>query len=422
MAAVAAVCAVVGILVLPEAAVASFIYGSAFYRALLRIESGYVVLALMGIVAVLALCGFWLRGMLSPIRVDWLSVSVLLFVLWSAASLFWTPDQVLGRAQWASWVGACVVPAALVAVAFRKTDEKTVSRFLNSLLALGALFIVLSFFALPEAKRSVFERFAPANDVLAYARAMGFMLLFLIWMLDKSKPWQKLLILPMLVGNVYFLTLSATRAPFLVAMALAVFYLVFFSRTNAALKVVAVACVIASVIVFLPGSFMFLRISYIKRLPELSFVIRGIIWRSCLRHLGDVPPIRGVGMGGFSVFLPQMLKYIEHAHNNFAVAYTELGAVGLVLYIVTVFLLPVKAAKIYVENFRTRRPRIILLELGLLMWAYRIIISLINSPFADANYEWIGLGIMYSVLYRYDRPSFEGKKAPQGSLPSGVVS
>ncbi|MCD6530934.1 hypothetical protein J7K99_00650, partial [bacterium] len=69
--------------------------------------------------------------------------------------------------------------------------------------------------------------------------------------------------------------------------------------------------------------------------------------------------------------------------------------------IITVFVIPIKALKRYVSSikYRYQDADIMLLEFALLMWLYRIVIAFINDPFSSGNFDWIGVGIMYSVLY-----------------------
>ncbi|MCD6532104.1 O-antigen ligase family protein, partial [bacterium] len=369
----ALVFALVAIFIYPEFALVSFIYGASFYRAITFVQSGAIILALMFFVAVIGLLGLWFRNKIVPFRVDWFQIALFLIVVWSAMSLLWSYDPHTGLIRWITWMGVGVIPMEFAIIFFAKRDNRKIELFYKIALLGAIIYLIFSAIAFMMWRGNMFTRFGPQGDSLAFARSMGFMLVFLVWILDKVSVRFRPAIAIMIIVVVYFLILSATRAPFAVAIVLSVGYLFLFSRINVNLKILIGVLVVFGVLYFLRGSYLMFRLLSTRHISELSLTIRGMIWRSCYRHILDVPVLYGVGMGGFKVFLPHMLKYIQHAHNNFAAVYTEMGLIGLVLYIITVFVIPIKALRRYISGikYRYQDADMMLLEFALLMWLYR---------------------------------------------------
>jgi len=385
----------VTILAFAEFTIAVSYFGQPLIKGIFRLESGYIAISIFLMLVILALINLWARGKLSIPDMNWFQIILFVFIIWALMSLMWSATFSSGFARLATWLVMGILPMELAIILFPNLNFQ---RFLDSILFLGLVILIISFITIKTQSVGPMMRFSPTGgEKVAYARTMGFFLLCLAWIFDKTIFWRKIVVIALFLPTVYFLICAATRAPFAIALFLAFIYVFFASRIKKIAKSFILLIIGGAAIQFLSGSFMIMRILTVFKSVEFSSSVRGFIWNTVLKNLSNIP-LWGIGIGSFKIFLPKMLKHIQHPHNSFLEMLIELGIPGLMMYLILMFPIPLLGLKKYLANRKTRNNQIYVLEFGLLIWSYGFLNSLINDALAGGIFEWISLGIIAGTL------------------------
>jgi len=242
-----------GILVIfPEAMIAIFLYGFQLWGIAL---SGEIIAIMM--IYICALTGMLARGRFRLPRIDLFQIALFLLLLWVSLSLLWTPNFTRGCTRPYYWLFGGILPLEIAII--MKISGGHFKRIPEITIYIGMALLILSALKTRAYAPNPMERFTLSGEEWNYARCVGFLLITAVWMLDKARSFKRMVFVMVIGASLYFLILSATRAPFISALFVSVAYLLLFSRMNMGIKIALGAALIVATAYMLVGSYMFMR-------------------------------------------------------------------------------------------------------------------------------------------------------------------
>ncbi len=397
------------IFLFPESVVGFFYFGRPLFKAILFTQRDSIVFVLSLFILAVSAVGIWRKYKTFVFPVNIFTAGSIVLIIWALTCLMWTTDPMIPLRNSLIWVFEIMVPmffAYILALRGLKIRNLT-----DHIILLSMVILLISVAYKMMHMEMPFDRFSPVSNKVLYSRAMAFVFMFSIWLYDKPFYSTKIKILVAIlgIGGLYFLVLSATRAPFVFAVMLISFYILFVSRLSRKTKLIIWLISVILAFIFLKDSFLMMRISVlnVKKGIEVSSAFRAIVWKTALRHLKDVP-IYGLGPGEFKRFMPQYLKYLIQPHCNILGFYYETGLPGLILFLSIMGNVFWNSIRLYLK-LRKLPPDdpFYLLDFALLFWTFGILNNLINDSFGGGTFEWMSLGIMQGV---YDYWYYEKRK------------
>ena len=403
--------------IFPESVLAIFYYGRPLLKGMLLTDRDSLALALSFVVLGFTLLGIWRKYKSFEFKVSLFHIGTFVLIIWALTCSFWAPDTIGAFKRLSIWVFEIMVPMYMAHIlVYRGMHMK---KLFDQIVIFGIIVLLMSILTKYSGLQIIgtqggpFDRFSPVSNKVLYSRVMAFLMLFSVWIYDKRMGYNKILIITLGILSLYFLILSATRAPFGIALMLAGIYIVLFYRAKLTTRLFVILVILIATILIFPHSFLFLRMTTIAKGIEASAAYRTIIWKTAFRHFWDVP-LYGLGSGGFGQFLPQYLKIFPAPHINLMSFWYETGIFGLIMFIVIMTVIPYKCAKLY---FRLRKNRekfasyFYLLEFAFLFWSFGMLNNLINDSFNGGTFEWISLGIMQGVYDALSNQTHEIQKS-----------
>ncbi|RKZ34461.1 hypothetical protein DRQ33_02090 [bacterium] len=396
----------------PVSAIIIYLLGPPFVKSIVMTPSGVVAIAVLSITGAVSYLGFLKTHRFYIPRMHIFHISVIFLVIWTIITLLWSPTPERGLGRLVTWIFVGILPMFLAYIMTIK--QISFQQLANNIIIFGSIFLFISLFALLFKAFGPLERFAPIQDKVAYSRSIGLLFLLSVWLFDKHAKFKRIVVAFMILGSLYFLVAAATRLAFVVSIFFAVSYLLFISRLNLITRISIFIILILLIIIVVPESYLMMRISTIRKGAELSTTLHAYIWKSAFGNLDKIP-LHGIGFGGFNLFLPQYLKYIQHPHINFLCYYIETGIIGLLIYLAVMLIIPIRGILLYLkkryrENNNTNT--LYILEMGILIWLYGFC-AFFYDGFGSGSFEWIALGIIFGAIQLFTKNTLSNKSASE---------
>lgn len=194
--------------------------------------------------------------------------------------------------------------------------------------------------------------------------------------------WVNLIYLPTAVLGI---VLTASRGGAVIAViGLAVIPLTYshLNRSRKLILAVALAVMSVTVVNLIPQANIIRLAETSSEISEGNVSNRSQIWQAGLEAYSE-KPVFGVGVGGFVEATAPILGYRDVAHNVYILILTEMGVIGLLLFlsILTVTLLPLLRLPALERTFYS------------FLWL-ALVVSLLPSNDEDAQHVWALLTLM----------------------------
>jgi O-antigen ligase len=266
---------------------------------------------------------------------SWFLLFALIFLLWSALTLFWAVDAVDTQTRVLTYVQLTASVWVIWEVApWRERQLKLLQAYVLGAYVLVATTLMNYFAGIAITPNSV--RFAGLGDnpnELGFAVALA---LPVAWYLALDRPgglvaWLNRLFVPLGMTTILLTASRGALIPALVALLLIPWTL---SRLRLRAKVAA--CVLGIVGLLLVQQLVpeqsWQRLATTSEAIETgTFGGRGTIWRAGLEVFTQHPLV-GVGAGGFNVAVQPVLGYRMPPHQTFLSVLVGQGIVGLLLF------------------------------------------------------------------------------------------
>ncbi len=387
------------IFLFPESVVAFFYFGRPLFKAILFTQRDSIVFALSLFILAVSAIGIWRKYKRFVLPANLFTIGSVVLIIWALTCLMWISNPMIPLRNSLIWTFEIMVPMFFAYIL--TLHGLRIRNLTDHLIILSIIMLSISAGYKIMHIEMPFDRFSPVSNKVLYSRVMAFVFMFSIWLYDKPFYSTKVKTIFALLGicGLYFLVLSATRAPFVFAVMLISLYILFVSRLTRRTKLIIWGISIVFAFIFLRNSFLMMRISVlsVRKGLEVSSAFRAIVWETALRHLKDVP-LYGLGPGEFKRFMPQYLKYLIQPHCNILGFYYETGLPGLILFLVLMGSIFLASLKLYLK-LRKVPPSdaFYLLDFALLFWTFGMLNNLINDSFGGGTFEWMSLGIMQGV-------------------------
>jgi O-antigen ligase len=324
---------------------------------------------------------FWLATIIITGRFRRLGpfhIAVALFVVWNAASVFWSADVNQSLARVATWVQLFVLILVLWDL---YTTRAAILAGLQAYV-LGAYVAVASaltnYFA-GNPYYTTYQRFSPAEstnpDGFGFIVALG---IPLAWYLASSMSMTGMSQALRLVNFAYIpiaflgIALSGTRTALIAAIPATAFGLASLTRLRPWARIAILLLVSSAILILLPGirplrSFQRLGTTYAE-LTEGDLNNRINNWREGLATFGEHPLI-GVG----SSMYRSVNSLGKVAHNSFLSVLVELGLIGFTLFgaVLTIAFIQARAQPRWDSRFWLTTLMVWAVGSSTLSWEYR---------------------------------------------------
>lgn len=396
---------------LPFSILAAFIF-SIPWQDVVYVPGSLPISRILGVLLIVAGLGSMLRGRSIKLRNPSLMLFLaVLFVFWAVLSNLWTINVSRGLTQSLIYVQLVI----MVWLIWELCRTKKQHLILVQAFVLGAYVLagstVYGFLTNPFEPNSMqsMERYTGIggnpNDIGAIM-ALALPMAWHLSLLQRS-GWLRWLNLSYLPVAVLGVVLTASRGGAVIAVVgLAAIPLTYNYANRSRRIVFAVALGIMAIVVFnLVPPENFLRLAATSaEISEGNVSNRSQIWQAGLEAYSE-QPLLGVGVGSFSQATTPFLGYRAVAHNVFVNILTEMGVVGLTLFVslILVTLLPL---------LRLPAPDRIVYSF---LWL-ALVISLLPSNHEDAQHVWALLVILTTrsaYILTFSEPARLLSKAPR---------
>ena len=308
----------------------------------------------------------WLKDKKIAKAYLWPTLVVILFALWSWISIIWAIEPGIS-AYFAARITQWLV--ILVIILILKPSFKLI---ISSILAIGALETTLGILQFgtgevfgtkwlgmatqtagdlgPSVIETLEGRWLRAYGTLPHPNILGgfisFALLGAIFLFGRGKSWQN----PWLWALILFLgqgiVMSFSRSSWIGLVFGMIFFIILSWREKKVLKKILVsAAMLISVFalnLFIAPDIFISRLGGAGRLEAQSFTERGVQMEMALDAISEYP--LGLGAGNYTAWLRELLPdkaaYIyQPVHNLYALVWSELGFIGIALFIAMIVLL-----------------------------------------------------------------------------------
>jgi hypothetical protein len=317
---------------------------------------------------------FFTINNLFSVSISWLKFFLIIFFIWILSSIFYSPSLIASKVKFVEIIYNTIFPIIIFELFFISSKNKEIkfeyfNRYILRYSYLLLWFLLVTFLLFKQAEVSGRYTIPGVDNAIWFSRFIGMLVLVVIC---NDKPNLKnagLYLLTIMIGF-FLLFEGGSRGPVLSIL------IVFFIQQSYFISKKKLLLMVIGIILFLLIGFIFIG-GYLFETDFYSIYARFDLFNALYDF--DFNFIKGFGIGSFSILiLGEDITY--YPHNIFLELFFENGLIGLLLFIVILYLF-----------FKSFNPNLINL-----LCVYFLIASLVSGDLPGNNNLFI---LLYISIY-----------------------
>ncbi len=317
---------------------------------------------------------FFTINNLFSVSISWLKFFLIIFFIWILSSIFYSPSLIASKVKFVEIIYNTIFPIIIFELFFISSKNKEIkfeyfNRYILRYSYLLLWFLLVTFLLFKQAEVSGRYTIPGVDNAIWFSRFIGMLVLVVIC---NDKPNLKnagLYLLTIMIGF-FLLFEGGSRGPVLSIL------IVFFIQQSYFISKKKLLLMVIGIILFLFIGFIFIG-GYLFETDFYSIYARFDLFNALYDF--DFNFIKGFGIGSFSILiLGEDITY--YPHNIFLELFFENGLIGLLLFIVILYLF-----------FKSFNPNLINL-----LCIYFLIASLVSGDLPGNNNLFI---LLYISIY-----------------------